>query len=384
MKKITRKITLIIVLFGAFQLYGQYETSQKGTPFEFGASYVGDAYTNMFGGLKTGGGFMGMGNITVGFNTEKAGLWKGGSFFINGASIHGKSLSENYLGDLQVASNIDAGNHTYLHELWFKQEFGKFTFTIGLQDLNADFVTTENGGEFLNSSFGIPSVMAINVPVPIFPLTGLGFSAQWNINNQFTWQATLFDGCQKPFEHNPYNLNWGFSKDDGMFATTELHAKFNLMNKEGTYKVGAYYHSQWNEWNDVTSEMETVFKNNSGLYLIADQTVLSGKSRDIGLFTQVSIAPKKNNYPNYYVGMGVNCLGMFSRNKRDALGFAVAHTGLHEESHKHETALELYYKYQINEHIAIQPDLQYIIHPSGTEGKLSNALAGIFRLHVNL
>ena len=59
------------------------------SPFEFEASYIGDFYGNATGGIKTGAGFLGMANLKIGFNTETAGWWKGGSFFANGASTHG-------------------------------------------------------------------------------------------------------------------------------------------------------------------------------------------------------------------------------------------------------------------------------------------------------
>ncbi len=382
---VLKRAGLFITFATAFQVAHGQENSlpQKENPFSFEANYVGDAYGNALGGLKTGAGYMGMGNLKMGFDTEKAGWWKGGSFFVNGASIHGKSLTANYLGDLQVASNIDAGTYAYMHELWFRQQLSAFTFTLGLQDLNAEFMATEGGGEFLNSSFGIPSVMAINVPVPIFPLTGLGFSAQWSISERFTWQAAIFDGCQTPFENNPHNLRWGFSEEDGMLVATEFHSKLKIKEKEGTYKVGVYYHSGLSEYNDALQTTSTVFKNNYGFYLMADQNIFESERRKIDLFAQVAVAPKNKNTQNYYIGFGASCFGIFSKEKNDALGFAVAHAGLHEASHKHETALELYYKYQLNDNIALQPDVQYIINPSGTDAKVNNALVGILRIHVN-
>ncbi len=86
---------------------------------------------------------------------------------------------------------------------------------------------------------------------------------------------------------------------------------------------------------------------------------------------------------NYYIGLGANLRGVFSKRRRDVLGFAVAHAGLHDAAHKHETVLELYYKYRFNDNIALQPDIQYVISPSGSDEKLSNALAGILRLIIN-
>lgn len=382
-----KRISLFIVLSTFFQLLcGQQEPIlQEEHPFTLAASYVGDAYGNAAGGLKKGAGFMGMGNLMIDFDTEKAHWWNGGNFFINGATIHGKSLSENFSGDLQIASNIDAGTHVYMHEFWFKQKINKISFTLGLQDLNADFVRTENGAEFINSSFGIPPVLSGNLPVPIFPLTGLGVSFQWNINQTLSWQTAAFDGYQEPFEHNPYNLHWNFSHNDGMFAITEFQAKVNMKGKEGTYKLGAYYHSGLNQHDEETQTITPVFKNNYGFYLIADQTVFEQGHRKTGLFAQVAVTPNHNgeNKSNHYFGLGANIFGVFSKKKNDALGFAVAHTGLKASSYRYETALELYYNCHFNENFAIQPDIQYILCPSGAATKLHNALIGMVRFHIH-
>lgn len=344
-----KKIVLIAAMCGVWlSSHGQ---------FGFGASYIGDGYYNICGGIARGGGFMGMGNITVGFDTGKAGWWPGGEFFVNGASIHGKSLTDNYLGDLQVASGIDAGQHTYLHELWFRQRLGPLVLTGGLQDLNSEFMLTEGGGEFINSSFGTPSVIALGVPVPIFPLTGLGITARWHVNGRWTLQGALFDGSQTDFDRNPHNIHWDFGPRDGILAMGEVHL-------DGRYKLGAYYHSQ---------------EGNYGFFASVDHPL----GERVGLFGQAMVSPKCRNDNNYYLGAGANVSGIFSCGGRDSAGIAVAHAGLHRTAHKHETALEIYYKYRFSDNIVLQPDLQYILNPSGGESALPNALVGIMRLHVS-
>ena len=382
-----QKKYIFIGLLSSLQLsYGQQDSlPKKENPFHFEASYVGDAYTNVVGGLKRGAGYMGMGNLTIGFDAEKARWWKGGSFFINGATIHGTSSSENFAGDLQVASNIDAGTYVYMHELWFRQEFEKISFTLGLQDLNAEFMVTENGAEFINSSFGVPPTISGNIPVPIFPLTGLGVSAKWNINEMFSWQNAVFDGCQNPFEHNPHNLQWNFDENDGLLLMTEFHANTQFKNFDGMYKVGGFYHSGVKEFDYESRTMDYVFRHNYGFYALIDQTLMynEAKKQKIGVFSQAAFSPKHKNEHAYYFGFGANYYGIFSKKGKDVLGLAVAHLDLHRTSHKHETTIELYYKYQINDNIAIQPDIQYIINPSGTDAKLPNALLGILRVYIN-
>uniref|UniRef100_S0DFQ0 Putative carbohydrate-selective porin n=1 Tax=termite gut metagenome TaxID=433724 RepID=S0DFQ0_9ZZZZ len=360
MKKIApKKLTLLVALVGI--LPSLYAQTQKQNPFSFEASYLGDFYGNATGGIETGVGFMGMANIKVGFDTGEACWWRGGSFFLNGASIHGKSLSEHYLGDLQIASNIDAGEHTYLHELWFRQQLGPVSFTVGLQDLNADFMVSENAGEFINSSFGVPPVISVNIPVPIFPLTGLGVSARWDITERFAWQAALFDGDQTPFENNRYNLKWSLNARDGLLAMTEFHF-------DERFKLGAYYHSG---------------EKNGGVYFMGDQRILERENHRLDLFAQIAVAPKGLNETNYSIALGANLFGVFSKRQRDAVGLAATHAGLHRTGHKHETAIELYYKYAFSDNITLQPDIQYIVNPSATETPLKNALACILRLHLN-
>ncbi len=344
---------VIFLLFAVTALLTAHAQTEKQNPFSFEGSYIGDTYYNVTGGLKTGGGFMGMGNIKVSFDTEKAHWWEGGSFFVNGATIHGKSLTENYLGDMQVASNIDAGEHAYLHELWYRQQLGSVSFTLGLQDLNAEFMVSEGAGEFINSSFGIPPVIATGIPVPIFPLTGLGLSARWDIDKKWVVQAALFDGNQTSFDHNPNNVHWDFSKDDGLLTMGEVHYKER-------FKLGAYYHSAGK---------------NYGFYALAEQPV----TEQISFFGQLAFAPKSKNDNNFSLGLGANWFVA----ERHALGIAATHAGLHAAAHKHETAVELYYKFTLNNNIALQPDIQYIINPSGSETKLDDALVEMLRLHIN-
>ena len=350
-----KKVTLIIAAAAISLAAGAQD--KRHDPFSFEGSYIGDAYYNARGGLARGGGFMGMGNIAVGFDTGTAGWWRGGKFFVNGSSIHGRSLTENYLGDLQVASNIDAGEHAYLHELWFRQALGPVTLTAGLQDLNAEFMVTEGGGEFINSSFGTPSVIALGVPVPIFPLTGLGFMARWDISDRWAVQGALFDGIQTDFERNPHNIRWALGRGEGVLAMGEVHF-------DGRFKAGVYYHSA---------------EGNYGVHFSADQPL----GERVGVFAHGVVSPKSKNENNYYVGVGANLSGVFDKQERDALGLAVAHAGIHSAAHKHETAVELYYRYDFSDNIALQPDVQWIVNPSGGGERLPDALVGMLRLHIS-
>jgi porin len=364
----------------------QISSQKPQKAFSTEASYTVDICTNRFGGIATGTKFLGMANLKVGFDTQNAKLWKSGQFFINGAITHGQSPSEFLVGDFQTASNIDAGDHIYIHELWYKQQFKRFEITFGLQDLNVEFAGSDNGSMFINSSFGIPSLISDNIPAPIFPLTALGITSKIQISDQVSLSAAIYDGCPTAFEHNVYNINWHLCQDDGTLILSELAWANELFQLPGTYKAGYYYHTGLYEKDAETGETTEVFDNNYGFYFIADQTVWkkSDSDRSAGVFVQLALSPADINNHHYYFGGGINYFGISKRQPEDALGMAFACAGFNKNYKKNETTIEAYYKKQIGENFSIQPDLQYVIHPAGTDEILPNALVGILRFNLSL
>lgn len=349
------------------------------------ASYTGDICTNLAGGIKTGIKFLGMANLKMGFDTQHARLWKGGKFFVNGAVTHGQSPTEFLTGDFQTVSNIDAGDHIYIHELWYKQQFKSFEITFGLQDLNVEFASSDMGSMFINSSFGIPPVISDNIPAPIFPLTALGITTKIRITNNVLLSAAIYDGCPTSFEHNIYNTNWKLCTEDGSLILGQLDWSTELFRLPGAYKVGYYFHSGLNEKNAETGQTTEVFAKNYGVYFIADQTIWENvnNNHSIGVFAQLALSPANINHHHYYIGGGINYCGISKKQPEDAVGIAFASAGFNNRYKENETTIEAYYKKQICENFFIQPDIQYVIHPAATDEILPNALVGLLRFNLN-
>ena len=363
----------------------QISSQKPQKAFTTEASYTGDICTNMFGGITTGIKYLGMANLKVGFDTQNARLWKGGQFFVNGAVTHGQSPTEFLVGDFQAVSNIDAGDHIYIHELWYKHQFKRFELTFGLQDLNIEFAGSDNGSMFINSSFGIPSLIADNIPAPIFPLTAPGITGKVHFTDNISLTAAIYDGCPTAFEHNVYNTNWHLCAEDGTLILSELDWSTDLFQLPGTYKAGYYFHSGLKETDPETGETSEVFDANYGVYFIADQTVWekADSEQNIGVFAQLALSPANINNHHYYAGGGINYFGISKKQPEDALGIAVACAGFNKSYKKNETTIEAYYKKQIGENFSIQPDLQYVIHPAGTDEILPNALVCILRFNIS-
>lgn len=364
--------------FTALFMFSQETDSAYIKPFNLEASYVGDNATNLSGGIKTGYNYLGFANINISFDTEKAGWWKGGQFYVHAANTHGGTPSENLFGDMQVASNIEAGNHTYLQELWFKQSFNKVELTVGLQDLNVEVANTDYGGLFLNSSFGILPTFSLNLDVPIFPLTTLGITSKWNITDRFSWINAIYDGSPTDFEKNPYNINWQFNSGDGILGVTEFQYKPNFGDLLGTYKLGLFAHNHFIERTFVKNFPDSLNTNKWGIYGIIDQKLWKDNDRNIGAFLQLGFTPSETCTNDFYVGVGTNATGFLSKSKDDVLGLALAHSHFNGHSGS-ETTIELSWNKPFFDYFFIQPDIQYIIHPSGQNSGLKNALSGILR-----
>ena len=341
------------------------------SPVSLSASYIGDIVSNFSGGIKRGTAYLGLLNVKADLDTRK--WWKGGEAFINIGNTHGGEPTVDLIGDFQGVSNIEAGNLTFLYELWYKQCFGNACVMLGLQDLNANFAVNDNGCLFTNSSFGIHSSIADNISSPIFPLTALGVNIQWNITGSFAWEGAMFDGTPDDFENNPFNAGWKLNENQGFLAVTEFQLKKSLLKgRTGCYKFGVYYHQH----NDTVDAIQK----NGGFYFVGDQQITD----KLFVFSQVGLSPVKINRNNYYLSVGFNYRGLIDKRPNDQFGIAVGCAGFQHGLVKNETVVEMAYQLKINNNMYLKPDMQYIINPAGTDSKLANALVGFIRFGVTI
>jgi porin len=326
----------------------------------------------------------------VNLETEKTQLWKGGTFTAHFLNTHGATPSADYVGDLQVYSNIEAGNHTGFFELFYSQKIQNIELKAGWGDLCDDFYCTQFGGLFLNSSFGISPAASLNVPVSIYPVSAPFAYAGYSLNTNSKIQFAVFAGNPGDFETNKYNLKWDLSRENGTMNILE----YQCINEDKKYlgiKSGFYIHTA-----DVDGIKDTlkVFKNTFGFYGVLDKNLIPAKtgcSKGLDAFLQFDYAPADRSWVNYYIGTGLSYRGFFAREKvSDEFGVGVAYlkmskfwTNINSERKSHETSLEFTYKVNLFDHVFLQPDFQYIINPgAGVNGILKNAVVASLRLNV--
>ncbi|MHB8957589.1 MAG: carbohydrate porin [Pirellulaceae bacterium] len=345
-------------LFGTF-LHGR-------GPWGVEYIYTGETSTNMRGGIRTRDAtrYLGLFDLAVTGELDETGFPPGGTVFLLAENSHGRGLTEQYVGDQQVLSNIDGGTpFTQVTEYWWQrsllEEF--ITVRLGKQDANAEFAVVELGGDFVNSSYG----MHHNIPMPAWPHPSMGVVTQFRIAEPLVLKAGVFDGAA-------LGGSWGFSGTGETFSIGECEATWSFDDGSfpGDCHVGMWYHS--GEWESL-ADADRAYSGNHGVYLGLDQLIVQESEENdgqgLGVFAQYAWASEdRNDVPNF-AGAGLVYKGLLPNRDDDITGLGMARAIFSPdlEDRTPETAIELFHKIQWSDFIVVQPDLQFIASPGGTE-----------------
>ena len=119
-----------------------------------------------------------------------------------------------------------------------------------------------------------------------------------------------------------------------------------------------------------------------------DQQIYDDGDRSISLFVRSGGAPSNTNFVDYYVDGGFNFTGFIPNRQFDVAGIAVARSHVSDVYSDAqvaqgslpltaETVIEATYKAQIAPWWSVQPDVQYIVTPSGQQGSQNAVVLGV-------
>ena len=400
------------------QLWDEFQKQLDAHGIQLGVRYDGEAFVNATGGLRRGGGYLGNLNLQVTADAERLAGWRGATVFIYGLGIHGGRPSEKFVGDAQGVSSIEAPRKWKLEEGWIQQNLfdNRFSALAGRYDLNSEFYRLQSAGLFLNSSFGIGAEFGQSGKEgpSIFPNTSVGARFAMKPIEEIVVRAAVLDGV--PVER-PGGVHAVFAEHDGALIVTEAAYLYRPAGPEqprtrgfrigrnccGAYsgKVAAgawYYTATFDELKKLHPNGNPVRHHGSGgAYLIGDWTVYQDATvpdRQATLFGQFGMADPRVNRFAYYTGGGATITALIPGRNQDQLGIGVAaaHNGSEFMAaqrrqglgvERSEVALELTYLAPFGSHLAVQPDLQFVINPN-TDPKIKNAVVFMLRFEVSL
>ncbi len=383
---------------------------------QFGIRYDGEVFSNTSGGARRGSTYLGNLNLQLTFDAERLVGWPGATFFLYGLGIHGGHPSA-FVGDAQGVSNIEAPAKWKIEEGWIQQNLfaNRFSMLFGRYDLNSEFYRLQSAGLFLNSSFGIgPEFSESGVEGPsIFPNTSVGTRFAFKPIDEIVLRTAVLDGVPVERPNGPQRI---FAKRDGVLIVTEAAYLYRPTGAEpprtrefrigrnccgsytGKLAAGAwYYTARFDDLATLHTNGEPIRRRGSrGFYLVADGTVYrdnENPDRQLTVFGQLGIGDPRVYRFAYYTGGGLTVSALLPGRNQDQLGLAVAaaHNGdpyiealraQGTRAQRSEVSFELTYLAQLGSHLAVQPDLQFVLNPN-THPKIKNALALMLRFEVS-
>jgi porin len=331
--------------------------------------YDGAAFDDLAGGLRRGSTVLGTLRLQLTF--ERHGL----TVFVEGLNIHGGQPSE-FAGDAQGVSNLAAPSGSRIEEAWIQQTLfdDRVSVLLGRYDLSTEFYRSQSAGLFLNSSFGIGPEFSQNGP-SIYPKPSVGARVAYRPVRSMLLRAARFNGLSigeaaylvRPTPRNePRNRHLRLGRLSGLPA---YKAKIG---------VGAWHFTSGGS---------------GGVYVVADQTIYSDprlSARRLAAFGQLGIDRARGDRFARYTGIGLAMSAPVRGRDNDEIGLALA-SARNRSSYttqtaipatRGETTLECTYLAPITSRVAIQPDLQYVIHPDSRR-TTKNALVAFLRFEIS-
>ena len=380
--------------------------------------YLGDPYASTAGGLKRGATYSGRLDIELDLDTDKIAGLAGGTLHANMFQIHGRDLSGYYIGNFLSIDDIGGQPTTLLYELWYEQKFGdKLALRVGQQGIDVEFLTSNYAGNFINATFGWPGLPTEDLADggPAYPLATPAVRVKLDPTRNWSILAAAFDGEPAgPCSDDPETCDRSgvdFRVSDPPLVIVESQIRINQGASApllpGTLKLGAFEHfghftNQHFGTDDVPSapgantNIPLALSPGTGLYAIIDQQILRVPGDDptngIGVFARIIYAPSTRSPVTLYADGGFSALGLVPGRSDDLFGVAAAigkisasaiRAGetpgdLTAPARSVEAIIEVTYQAQLIPGIALQPTVQYIIHPDGdlaTRGSRASTLA---------
>jgi porin len=379
--------------------------------------YDGEAFGNASGGVRTGAAYVGNLHLQLTIDGKRLLGWPGSTLFLNGLGTHGGHPSA-LVGDAQGLSSLEAPAGWQLYEAWFQQNLldDRVSALVGRYDLNTEFYRLQSATLFLNSSFGVgPEFSQSGRGGPsIFPDTSVGARLAFKPVRDVVLRAAVLDG--EPVDR-PDGGHRVFARGDGLLLVGEaaflsrpvsdgrpLGSRLRIGRGAGSRPYdgklavgGWYYTAKFDDLSEQELDGRPVGRRGSaGAYLLADEVVYRSaarSSRQVNVFAEFGFGDSRVNRFGFYTGGGLLFSGLFPALENDELGLAVAvaRNGAHflELQRRNavpvtgtETTLELTYLLQIGKHLALQPDIQYILRP-GTDRTRKNPVAVALRFELS-
>lgn len=339
------------------------DVSESDNPVAYGVSLTTDYMYNASGGLDQGDATAALLEVALDFNLEDlVGLQDTHLHFLSFSGF-GTDLSERFVGDQSVVSNIYSPYEFNIFHLYVQHDLSighDSVLKIGQMAADDEFMGADAAGLFINSSFGPFNTQSSNTPSPIFPLGAPGVFGQYGLTEDLALKAGVYAGDAGGADLNDRGFDWRLGGDAGYAAFLEL--AYDL-REDSTVTFGAHYHS--GDFTDYSTGAP-----DSGFGFV--YTTINHRFDDsLTGFARASVAVDEDKAAGYATLDGGLIWEVLPND--GSVGIGVSHTEFGDAYvtanpgvTSSETILELTALMPLTESFSLQPDLQYIANPHGS------------------
>ena len=268
----------------------------------------------------------------------------------------------------------------------------------GLYDLNTEFDTSNVGSLSLLSSHGIGPEFAQsgrNGP-SIFPVTSLAVRGEYRLDDSWLVRGAVLDGVPGDPAH-PGRTSILLRRKDGALLVGELayvHGETKASLGYWRYTAGFVPFGQ-----ETIALPGKRVRGNDGAYIVVERRLTHGgqpsadDKRGLSGFAQAGLADARFNRVARYLGAGLVYAGILSSDGDDRLGFTVARATFGTPSRASsatsdrlagaESVVEITYRTPMTPWLTLQPDVQYVVHPSAERTRRDALVFGL-RFEIGL
>jgi porin len=369
----------------------------------FNTQYLSEIWCNPIGGMSSGTVYTGLLTFQGDVDLEKLLGWRGASFSTRWYWLSGRDLSAEHVGNIFSISNISGFETVRMNELWFQQKFlnDRLSIRAGQMGADSEFYVSTHSVIFLNGALSWSPTLSTNISNggPVYPMGTPGVRLEITPVQWLSYRGAVFQGDPFAQDVNRHGFRWDINPSNGYFSIEELSFRFNQEpgsdGLPGTLTAGGWFDTAPNP--NLNSRQPWSY----GVYFLADQMLyrvanpnafpardsknqqtiaVSTTNKGLGAFTHIALSPQNSSFINFYIDGGLTYKGLIPTRDNDIVGVAVGYGHLTSDPQNnqgrsnpgYEIVCETTYQIELASWLNLQPDIQYVIHPSGTN--IENAL----------
>ena len=366
----------------------------EGVKFDF--NDIGDFLSDVTGSQEHHATYFGRFRASVDLDLKKL-VDVDAEFFATGIYQYGRNLSGDYLHTNTLTSSIAGEESERIDQIYYKQWLFDHHFAITIGQLAAvnEFGATDFFDILFNDELGYAPNALFATRQPFSPAGKPGV-VLWQDLSAITpglyVKGGVFTAYDNPYRPDSNGVDYGDDFDHGFAYSAEVGYKEPNTSYDGTYKLGANGSNAYYT-NPATGE---AYHQDYNIYAIAEKTVFHPMGTDGRLDTKKGLdllfefvgEPGDRNALEYEATFGGRYTGLIPDRPDDKIGFGFIYSANSDAvndasvdaggpSRDGEATLEADYQINPAPWLSIQPDVQYIIDPSGITSRSDILVLGL-------